>query len=639
MINALYTLYTAYAASRNDNDDAETFPVEVETNKVVGDALKAMLTAMNVKVKKMLLTLVNHSLNKNKTILPPGSAPLQEEQTPKGIMPSPSLPSSLTTTLRVHQHGPTKEKQKKPRRSKWHRTHPPVGKGNDGSLDGTTMQNNKKQPSRKKKEDDDNGIAVYEAFQKKCPASSIISSINRVPVVPFEKTLLVRRNKLRFFLNCSDRSDPHFYGVLGDVVSGLKLNSDVEMIKEAMHSAPLIFQFASIDIRNHPVIALSAVKKDSKNMLYVSDTLKDSGLFVWCVIKLDDVSHAFILSAISKRLRDDRLVVSTAIKRDPYALRYASMRLKHDEEIVLQAVSAPKGGTALLGTLTFIRSETPTFPVSRKVIMTALENWDDTRIIPKRRYEEMVRYRMLSFIGFSINAEDADQWSVTLLCHVNEGLRDDPDVLEAILRVTRSKRYEFNYNLPKRLQDCPKTYALFLKHTSLKEAREFITQNRVEDQHNPGFFSDRPSHRPRNLVIKNRCKELIAKLQKTRYFLEVRKYQHLRNLTPHAFALYWKHDIVHTQWCWKQLCARHNVPEVVADKILTSKKNVPNGDYYGFAEEMKLLKEFELYADLFLEAQKLQVWGNNYTWWNVVAQTVFDSQNVFDQTFVYRLWY
>ncbi len=86
--------------------------------------------------------------------------------------------------------------------------------------------------------------------------------------------------------------------------------------------------------RNDKEVVLEAVKKDSYALQYASDELKNDKEVVLEAVKKD----GWALKYASYRLLDDKEVVLAAVEQDGWALQFASDSLKEDKEVVLEAV-------------------------------------------------------------------------------------------------------------------------------------------------------------------------------------------------------------------------------------------------------------------------------------------------------------
>lgn len=87
--------------------------------------------------------------------------------------------------------------------------------------------------------------------------------------------------------------------------------------------------------RDNKEIVSEAVKKSGYNLEYASDRLRDNKEVVLKAVKKGDSD----LYYASPRLCDDKEIVLEAVKQDVYDLGYASDRLRDDKEIVFSAMN------------------------------------------------------------------------------------------------------------------------------------------------------------------------------------------------------------------------------------------------------------------------------------------------------------
>lgn len=129
------------------------------------------------------------------------------------------------------------------------------------------------------------------------------------------------------------------------VVQGLRAIRSVQKnIDQASYETTLslvqqngsVLEFLSVEYKSDAVIVQAAVKQTWKALRHASDDLKDNFKIVMSAVKQHGGGAA--LRYVSMRLRGNRDIVFEAVKRDGGALKFASDTLKNDYTIVLTAV-------------------------------------------------------------------------------------------------------------------------------------------------------------------------------------------------------------------------------------------------------------------------------------------------------------
>jgi hypothetical protein len=85
--------------------------------------------------------------------------------------------------------------------------------------------------------------------------------------------------------------------------------------------------------KNKFILKLFLVK-DCSFLEFASEKLKDDKQLVLTIVK----KNGFVLAYSSERLKDDKEVVMAAVQTDGWSLQYASDRLKDDYDVVMASV-------------------------------------------------------------------------------------------------------------------------------------------------------------------------------------------------------------------------------------------------------------------------------------------------------------
>ena len=112
---------------------------------------------------------------------------------------------------------------------------------------------------------------------------------------------------------------------------------------------------------------IKAVKRNGFALKYASDELKNDAEVVLDAIEGDVDHFAKSLEFASDELKDDKTIVMTAVSRYGEALCFASDRLKRDRDVVMAAVD--QSGWALEYASDELRND-------EEVVLTAIQGWD-----------------------------------------------------------------------------------------------------------------------------------------------------------------------------------------------------------------------------------------------------------------------
>lgn len=113
-----------------------------------------------------------------------------------------------------------------------------------------------------------------------------------------------------------------------------QLKGDRDFVDRQLELSPEVLVSASEALRNDRALNLKAMKLSIKSgvelvtLHYLEKQFKDDKEFILEVMKDSGKEAMTILGSISKKLQDDLDVVITAVREDPHAIIYASLRIR-----------------------------------------------------------------------------------------------------------------------------------------------------------------------------------------------------------------------------------------------------------------------------------------------------------------------
>jgi hypothetical protein len=113
-----------------------------------------------------------------------------------------------------------------------------------------------------------------------------------------------------------------------------ELKGDRDFMLEAVKQTVFALEYASAALKGDREVVMAAVRQDGRALKYASAELKGDREVVMAAVK----RNGFALKYASAELKGDREVVMAAVKRYGDALQYASDELKADREVVMAAV-------------------------------------------------------------------------------------------------------------------------------------------------------------------------------------------------------------------------------------------------------------------------------------------------------------
>jgi hypothetical protein len=118
-----------------------------------------------------------------------------------------------------------------------------------------------------------------------------------------------------------------------------RLSSDKTFILEAIKITPDYLYNISDDLKDYEEIALFAVSNNPNNISFLSKRFKEDKLFILLVIENSNLYYSSILNNISINLCNDFDVVLKAVSTSPREFKYASEKLRDNEEILIAAIN------------------------------------------------------------------------------------------------------------------------------------------------------------------------------------------------------------------------------------------------------------------------------------------------------------
>lgn len=108
---------------------------------------------------------------------------------------------------------------------------------------------------------------------------------------------------------------------------------------------PYILKYVSQKLRTDEEVAFKAIKKYYGNFKYISPELKENKRFILKIIQeidtksyFNEMPEAYFLNYLSEEIRDDKEIVLAAVKKNSLNLEYASERVKNIIGIMLASV-------------------------------------------------------------------------------------------------------------------------------------------------------------------------------------------------------------------------------------------------------------------------------------------------------------
>lgn len=144
---------------------------------------------------------------------------------------------------------------------------------------------------------------------------------------------------------------------------------DDDVVRAAVLQDTNALQFASIRLRNSRALLFSAVQQESADrcggaLKHASEVLKDDDVLVTTAVSVNGLS----LQHASSRLRASARTVAAALSSSPLALEFASRELQRDKNTVLIAVRQFGGGAALQFAASCLKSDFD-------VVLAAVSSW------------------------------------------------------------------------------------------------------------------------------------------------------------------------------------------------------------------------------------------------------------------------
>ncbi|EFC47851.1 predicted protein [Naegleria gruberi] len=142
-----------------------------------------------------------------------------------------------------------------------------------------------------------------------------------------------------------------------------KCNDD-EMILKAIESNAVVIQKAPKKFKKEKSMVLKVVSRNVKTLSYLSNQFKKDRDVIMEAINKNAYKTLEIISPFALKLMDDKDLILMAINRgEPFALRFASKRLKNDKQVVMAAIQ--QTGSALSEASTELQND-------REIAMTAV---------------------------------------------------------------------------------------------------------------------------------------------------------------------------------------------------------------------------------------------------------------------------
>ncbi|MBO4770847.1 MAG: DUF4116 domain-containing protein [Clostridia bacterium] len=129
------------------------------------------------------------------------------------------------------------------------------------------------------------------------------------------------------------------HGQLLEFVSE-RLRADGDAVTAAVGSSWNALGFASEDLRDDRDTVLAAERHNGYALQFASDRLKDDKEIVLTAI---ETYEGNVLCYASERLRDDKETVLAAVRRSEYPIGSASVRLRHDPDVIRAVLDAFPG--------------------------------------------------------------------------------------------------------------------------------------------------------------------------------------------------------------------------------------------------------------------------------------------------------
>lgn len=121
---------------------------------------------------------------------------------------------------------------------------------------------------------------------------------------------------------------------------GDQLKKDADVVSAAIEHEFWVRCYASPEILNDKKVLLAILKHSPWELMRISKEIRDDKEFMLALVKQNGPS---ILRDMNQ-LRDDKEFMLTIVKLDPWALEYASFRLRRDPDVI--AAAAEKDGRA-----------------------------------------------------------------------------------------------------------------------------------------------------------------------------------------------------------------------------------------------------------------------------------------------------